>query len=355
MAAPAKLSPETVQAIRRYGKTVQHIAKRYGLSGEALLGKLIAGESTDDMSAVSKAGARGKTQFMPGSRNIARQKYGIDPWRSTDEAVHAAALHLRGKINGSSGLEGYNPGGGQGYVRYILGQKVGDLRAQMRGGSTAGGADTPGVSTDTRITKNRPPTMTPARTEENVDAAILDALLNRKSWKQPLMGDVMGRLDSGAYTQHIPAQLQEGELETETKRQGGKGKQGGGGPASPEGDTGLLSGTHARIVPYSQRAKELGLVGTGKRATRNTSSGNVSDHFLGNRIATARDWSGTEQAMDQLAAEIAADLGHKGWKGGGVLNVVKDGYRYQLIYRTMDGGNHYNHVHLGIKYVGKRK
>jgi hypothetical protein len=27
------------------------------------------------------------------------------------------------------------------------------------------------------------------------------------------------------------------------------------------------------------------------------------------------------------------------------------GYRYQLIYRTYEGGNHFNHVHFGVRDI----
>src|SRR4051812_20217095 len=118
-----RLSKETIAAAKRYGHTVDGIAHQYGISGAALLAKLVSGESSDNPDAVSSAGARGRAQFMPGSRETAVQKYGVDPWsHDADQAVHAAALHLRGLINGSKGLEGYNPGSPT-YTKYILGQK----------------------------------------------------------------------------------------------------------------------------------------------------------------------------------------------------------------------------------------
>jgi hypothetical protein len=134
---------QVLAAIAKYGPSVQALAeKRYGISGEALLAKLAQGESgaisdpTAARNKVSSAGARGWTQFMPGSRREAISKYGIDPWASPDAAFHAASLHLRGKINGSTGLEGYNPGSSS-YPAYILGQHVGDVhgarRARRRG------------------------------------------------------------------------------------------------------------------------------------------------------------------------------------------------------------------------------
>lgn len=144
-------------AIAKYAPTVQAMAeKRYGISGAALIAKTLQGESAaiSDPSAakgkVSSAGARGWAQFMPSSRREAIKKFGIDPWSSPEEAVHAMTLHLRGKINGSTGLEGYNPGDPN-YPKYILAQKVGDVHAlagdgASSGGTLVGGSSSPAAS-----------------------------------------------------------------------------------------------------------------------------------------------------------------------------------------------------------------
>lgn len=139
-------------AADRYGHLVDHIAGRYTnpvtgkrLSGSALLLKIAQGESsalTSDKARtdVSSAGARAWMQFMPSSRAVAIQKYGVDPWRTPEEAVRAATLHLRGKINGKTGLEGYNPGSST-YPNYILGQRVGATHeASGSGGAPASSA-----------------------------------------------------------------------------------------------------------------------------------------------------------------------------------------------------------------------
>lgn len=133
------LDPEILRAVRRYGPRADSVARRYGLSGEALLAKLIQGESGGRGNAVSSAGARGWGQFMPQTRQAVLRHTGgqVDPWRSPDEAVQAAVIHLRGELGHRQGLEGYNPGGGQGYVQYILGQRVGDV------GGGAGGLSSP--------------------------------------------------------------------------------------------------------------------------------------------------------------------------------------------------------------------
>lgn len=134
------LPPDVLEAIRRHGPSADSIGKRYGISGTALLAKLIQGESGGRGNAVSSAGARGWTQFMPGSRKAAMDKYGVDPWADVDQAVRGAVLHLQGKINGTPGLEGYNPGSST-YTSYILGQKVGNV---SKGVSPASSPRAPG-------------------------------------------------------------------------------------------------------------------------------------------------------------------------------------------------------------------
>jgi hypothetical protein len=82
-----------------------------------------------------------------------------------------------------------------------------------------------------------------------------------------------------------------------------------------------------------------------------TASGGISDHWTGSRTSYAYDLSNgsapTPQ-MDKAATQIAAALGVPNWHGG-VLNVNKGGYRYQVLYRTHVGGNHFNHVHVGVR------
>lgn len=55
--------------------------------------------------------------------------------------------------------------------------------------------------------------------------------------------------------------------------------------------------------------------------------------------------------MDKLAKAIAREFGIK-WSGSGLVNHSDGTYSYQLIYRTNEGGNHFNHVHFGIRLIG---
>ena len=36
-------------------------------------------------------------------------------------------------------------------------------------------------------------------------------------------------------------------------------------------------------------------------------------------------------------------------KAGGLFNLVHDGMRIQCIWKTLIGGNHHNHVHVGVR------
>jgi hypothetical protein len=87
-----------------------------------------------------------------------------------------------------------------------------------------------------------------------------------------------------------------------------------------------------------------------------TTSGNRSDHKGPPNVAWAADmsdnWSATNGSpnMTRLAAALAERFGID-WPGRGLVNKEANGYRYQLIYLTTEGGNHYNHVHFGVKRI----
>jgi hypothetical protein len=112
-------------------------------------------------------------------------------------------------------------------------------------------------------------------------------------------------------------------------------------------------------APIRQLTELAGLrVNSAKRSTRNTASGGVSDHYEGSTNAYAHDlgWGGerpTSQS-DTAASRIVAALGGpRNWgKTGGVFNKTINGIRYQVLYRTDVGGNHWNHIHVGARRVG---
>jgi hypothetical protein len=102
---------------------------------------------------------------------------------------------------------------------------------------------------------------------------------------------------------------------------------------------GQIAGIYGRPVTVS----------SGKRTTKYTSSGNVSDHYTGN----AADLAASGAALTRLgqAALIAAGMNPSQARKqtGGVFNLHKGGKRYQIIFNSNVGGNHYDHLHIGVK------
>lgn len=82
-----------------------------------------------------------------------------------------------------------------------------------------------------------------------------------------------------------------------------------------------------------------------------TVSGSRSDHQGPPTLAWAADMSNGSQPtrqMDGLAADLAKTFGIP-WTGSGLVTKTSGAYRLQLIYRTSEGGNHFNHVHFGVR------
>jgi hypothetical protein len=103
------------------------------------------------------------------------------------------------------------------------------------------------------------------------------------------------------------------------------------------------------------RAQAIGRRNGLQVTSRKRSTGSSgSDHHTSQVHSDAVDLSnGTRPTpeMDRTARQIAALLGRANWQGG-VLNWRGNGYRVQLLYKTNVGGNHYNHVHVGVRVGG---
>lgn len=347
-----QLSKDTLRAIHRYGRTVEDIARPYGISGEALLAKLVAGESGDNPGAVSYAGAKGRTQFMPGSRDIALRKYGVDPWRSADEAVHAAALHLRGKINGSKGLEGYNPGDPN-YPRYILDQQVGDVGGS--GGGRRASTGTPGTP-ETVVTPG-------------VDNSLLRKQLVRSFLAEGGVANPNAVLSlAGSYSQaaDIPGSVETVTTPGSAKRSPssrGSGTVPLGGSKNAGKGAFTVSGPNPDRLqkPLSSFARKVAdiyggsLVGLdGSTHSKYTVNGNVSEHYTGNATdiftIDGKPATGARLIRAGRAALIAAGMPRaKALKApGGLYNVGG----HQIIFGVdgkQYGGNHLDHLHISAR------
>lgn len=395
------------RAAAKYGRLIDRAGVRYTnpvtgkpLSGAALLLKTASGESGFDDDATSGAGAHGRLQFMPGTRDAVLKATGgkVDPYGSIDEAYHAAALHLTGKLGHRKGLEGYNPGGGQEYVNYILGQKVGSV-----GGSSSKPSSGSAPSSDGggSTTVNLPSAVIPAAADNGSALALIQAM-SQQSQQQaapssmgvaapsfaagpaggqtlsvqggggpgPKGADVDALLSAVAQTQQADtAQAPAGQTVTvkgaepaEAPEAASTGSSGGSG--IPFNTTkGGYRGAQTVASSIAAIGKELGLESTSeKRDNQNPYSGKGSDHDVGNKDAYAYDLSnGTKPTpeMDRAAYRIMRALGFKDYKMGQPIDtsrgvVTKGKYRFQVIYRGSGpafGGNHTNHVHVGVKRV----
>lgn len=83
-----------------------------------------------------------------------------------------------------------------------------------------------------------------------------------------------------------------------------------------------------------------------------TVDGTRSDHQGPPATAWAADISNgyTTPEETHLAAAIAKAFGIP-WDGAGLVTHEEQGYRLQLIYKTLEGGDHYTHVHFGCEVV----
>jgi hypothetical protein len=381
------------------------------LSGAALIAKLLQGESgalsdpEKARTAVSSAGAKGWGQFMPGSRQEAISKFGIDPWRSADEAIHATALHLRGKINGSTGLEGYNPGDPT-YTDYILGQKVGHLAGSALKGAARGGAASSAMGA-------MPPAVTQVGGGMVAPSGLLDVPAGA-SLSQALQSAVRPVMPSAGVA---PPSFAAGP----TMAGAGPIPMGGGpgpapqvqlpdptqaslpGPAVPTDGIGLsispadaaggadantrVGGKVGKVVVGPKANRDgVGLqkplmgflrqvsAGSGREVdvTYGTNhnqyvinTNRESDHWRGNAAdlgvgGDARQDRAAGHKGDVLAAHAIQEASDRAGerityakalqmaKQGGVFNFDTPDGRIQVLWRTLTGGNHFNHVHVGL-------
>jgi hypothetical protein len=97
-----------------------------------------------------------------------------------------------------------------------------------------------------------------------------------------------------------------------------------------------------------------------KRPRQSTKSGFMSDHYEGNKTAYAADFGLTTTfkndtgAATSFAVQVARNTGAnvESWKpyvGKSFKYNTPDGFRVQIIWQSNVGGNHYDHVHVGVK------
>ena len=99
-------------------------------------------------------------------------------------------------------------------------------------------------------------------------------------------------------------------------------------------------------------------VTTGTNHSKMSASGKVSDHFSGHACDIGMfanggtDDSPVGDAIMQAACLLAGDSKEGASakaKGGGLFTFNHNNQRIQCIWKTNEGGNHHNHVHVGVR------
>jgi lysophospholipase L1-like esterase len=99
------------------------------------------------------------------------------------------------------------------------------------------------------------------------------------------------------------------------------------------------------------------IVTTGTNHDQFTTSGNVSDHYTGNAVDISMAANGGTDdgpvgdaiaASAFMAAGVPRDEAIRRGRAGGAQTVVVNGRSIQIIWKSDVGGNHHNHVHVGI-------
>jgi hypothetical protein len=140
------------------------------------------------------------------------------------------------------------------------------------------------------------------------------------------------------------------ETKTVSTKSGGAGFPGG------SGEMGVLEGTPEEIVnqvvDYAHANGFPAVTRATVRAANATHgptvSGGRSDHQGPPETAWAADISnGTTTPEEDALAQAISDAFDIPWNGSGLVTVARGKYEIQLIYRTMEGGDHFTHVHFG--------
>jgi hypothetical protein len=134
------------------------------------------------------------------------------------------------------------------------------------------------------------------------------------------------------------------------------------------GELRFAPGVDADVTPLIRAIGEriAGLYGqslvvtSARRTGAITANGNVSDHAFGNALdigMAANGGTNDGPVGDRIAT---AALIVAGWaepraiawaRHGGLINVIVAGLRIQLIWKTDEGGDHHDHVHVGVRVI----
>lgn len=306
--------------VAKYAPLVDDKAKDYGLTGAEFLAKMLKGESNFGQTEVGPdtryGNARGPAQFIPGTRQDFIDKFGIDPWRSDEEAVKAMAYHLDGKHYGVGGIQGYNPGIND---DYYLNQDVGEL------------VEVKGAQNEKQLQKKK---------------EQLKALVER--------GHEWGIFDVPKGGDEKPSKTLWKQPKRAFKNQLG----------ITDGMDPLLDGQSEEIMELGRTiARSVNHPVTINSAYR-PEQGYDSDHLHGraldlHALAVRYGDEDTQRKGDEIAAaairaaggteeQVKAMIENEGTAANAISIQSPNGKRVQIIWKSDVGGNHWNHVHVGI-------
>lgn len=303
----------------------------------------IGQESGFDPNVSSPAGARGIAQIMPDTA----RGWGVDPMDPL-AALDAAAEHMAEYIDQYGGweaaLRAYNAGPGNIQASHGFDETNNYVQAILRGANpgTGGGGGTPATSS---------PAAPDSSGGLNIFQTIADLSRSHVDENDPLQQLIQGNWDQMA--QMMGQQQQQQQSTPPTPGNDGNNAvppttvEGGDVTISDSADRAGVS-TKPAVINFAKQVSAISgiamTLGTGTNHSQMTVNGNQSQHWTGD----AGDFPATGNTLIRLgqAALIAAGMPEQKAKKqrGGLYNVGG----YQIIFNTHEGGDHTNHLHIGI-------
>jgi hypothetical protein len=304
----------------------------------------------------SPAGAQGPAQFMPATARSVGLKDPHDPRQAFGAAAKLMRSYLD-KYHGSwrDALTAYNAGPGA-----VGGSLPGETRSYvstiLKGrGDVSGGSAAPAPW---RVNLGHKTTFDTAGFEQARKRAVLGQLLARHHGT----GGVLFR--SGVLSTEAPDPAEFTRTALTSKIVKGAGSSSGRrntgvtgrvivSPGANRPGVHIAKDTHDFLRSVAGHAQQPITVGTGTNHNRLTVDGRVSDHFDGHAADIPVPVDSRQGDLIAAHALVAAGVP---WKRalnmaehGGLFTLEHNGHRVQVIWKTMQGGNHHNHVHVGYR------
>lgn len=311
----------------------------------------------------SPAGAAGPAQLMPGTAAGLARKYGINPNTRYGNLL-GGAYYLREQLENFKdprlAVAAYNAGPGAvqkygGVPPYAETQRY--VQNIMR---AVGRVSVPKASAPRQQPRVGPPTMTgplsapPAFSPTGMPdlTSAITSSLGQIAMGVPATETLGGVVEAATAPQTPPAVAAALGLPASEPRDP-RGHRVAKAQRMPDPGGGW-GGSYRPATALAQVGFGFGLTSTSeKRDRKTTATGGTSDHWVGSKTSYAYDLGGSVAAMDRAAAALAARLGIKYRQGQPlVATVTRGGMRYQLLYRTNVGGNHFTHIHVGVRRSG---